>query len=59
VVEDVLESVGVRMYCSGVVPDGCVVVSGVVSFLGANKGRVAHLARWSWKAGEGTASPEP
>jgi hypothetical protein len=42
-----------------VVGDARVVVSGVVSFLNANKGLVALAARWSWKAGEGTASPAP
>jgi hypothetical protein len=44
-IERVLESVRVRMYCSGVVGDARVVVSGVVSFLNANKGLVALAGR--------------
>jgi hypothetical protein len=31
-VEDVMVSVGVKVCCSGVVRDACVVVSGVLSF---------------------------
>jgi hypothetical protein len=44
-VEVVLGSVRVRMFCSGVVRDARVVVSGVVSFLNANKGLVALAGR--------------
>jgi hypothetical protein len=44
-IERVLESVRVMMYCSGVVGDARVVVSGVVSFLDANKGLVALAGR--------------